>query len=210
MAKKSKKFDYFDAFERQAKLTVKEAKLLVKAIENYKPGESFDSLMSKAHEVEHDGDEITHAIFTAIATDFITPIEREDIMTLAQFLDDILDYIEDVMQRFYMYDIDEMHEHTLEFARIIEKSCIAVQDAMSGFRHFKKAKNFRQRIIEINTLEEEADEFYIQIIRDMHKKDKDDPIKILVWSQIFARMEKCTDACEHTADTMRTIMLKNS
>ena len=211
MAKKhSKKLDYFDAFKRQAELAVKEAKLLTHTIENFNRDLDMGALLEEAHAIEHQGDEISHAIFTAIAVDFVTPIEREDIIMLTQFLDDILDYTEDVFQRFYMYDIEDIHEHTLEFARIIERGAIAVLDAMEDFRDFKKSKNFKQRLIEINTLEEEADAFYIKIIREMHQKDKDDPLRILAWSQIFARMERCTDACEHTADTMRTIMLKNS
>lgn len=208
--KKSNRFDYFDAFERQAELAAREAKVLIKTIEEFPPQGGMESVMMKAHELEHEGDEISHTIFTAIATDFITPIEREDIMMLTQCLDDILDYIEDVIQRFYMYDVDEMHEDALAFARIIEKSCKALDGAMEDFRNFKKSKDFKKRIIEINTLEEEADAFYMKIIRDMHIKDKENPLRIVTWSQLFARMEKCTDACEHTADIMRTIMLKNA
>lgn len=210
MARKEKKLDYFDAFERQAELAVKEAGVMIEAIKNYVPGEQFEVVLEKAHALEHEGDEICHSIFTAIATDFITPIEREDIIMLTQYLDDILDYIEDVLQRFYMYDVEVIHEHTLELALIIEKGCVAIQRAMEDFRNFKKSKNFTQQLIEINSLEEEADEFYMETIRDMHKKDKDDPLGIMVWSQIYARMERCTDACEHAADIMRTIMLKNS
>jgi len=210
MAKKSKKLDYFSAFAKQAKLATEEAKILIEAIENFKDCESLEEVMQRAHAIENEGDEICHDIFTAIATDFITPIEREDIMQLTQFLDDILDYIEDVMQRFYMYDIEGMHDNALEFAQIIIKSCQAIEAAMEDFRNFKKSKNFRQRLIEINSFEEDADALFMRIMRDMHINDKDDPLKILVWSQIFARMERCTDACEHTADTMRTVMLKNS
>ncbi|MGI6106143.1 MAG: DUF47 domain-containing protein [Raoultibacter sp.] len=210
MAKKSKKFDYFDAFERQAELAVKEAKLLIKTIEDFSPDTNMEKVLEKAHVIEHEGDDICHATFTAVATDFITPIEREDIVELSQYLDDILDYIEDVMQRFYMYDIDSIHENTLEFAHIILKGCEALCDAMEDFRNFKKSKNFKQRLIEVNTLENEADAFYMKVTRDMHKKDRDDPLRVLVWTQVFSCMERCTDACEHTADSMRTIMLKNS
>ena len=210
MAKLSKKLDYFDAFEQQADLVIEEAVLLVEAIESYKSCNELESIMERAHDIENKGDVICHDIFTAIATDFITPIEREDIMQMTQFLDDIIDYTEDVIQRFYMYDIEVMHESTLEFAKIIEKGSRAIKAAMDDFRNFKKSKNFTQRIIEINSLEEEADALFMHIMRSMHTKDKNDPLKILVWSQLFARMERCTDACEHVADTMRTIMLKNS
>lgn len=210
MGKKAKKFDYFDAFERQVELAVKEAKLLINTIEEFSPETDLEKILEKAHAIEHEGDDVCHATFTAVATDFITPIEREDIVMLSQHLDDILDYIEDVMQRFYMYDIDSIHENTLEFAHIIVKSCDALCNAMEDFRNFKKSKNFKQRLIEVNKLENEADAFYMTVTRDMHQKDRDDPLRVLEWTQIFSCMERCTDACEHAADSMRTIMLKNS
>ncbi len=211
--KKQKKFDYFTAFENQIKLACKEAELLTETIKGFKDlnnPEDLQKIMVRAHDIEHEADEICHDVFTAIATDFITPIEREDIVSLTQFFDDILDYIEDVVQRFFMYDILEMHEDALEFAEIIEKSCNALNNAMDDFRNFKKSKNFRQRIIDINSFEEDADADYMKIIRHLHVEHKDDPLYVLTWTQLFMRMEKCTDACEHAADTMRLVMLKNS
>ncbi|MCL2888921.1 MAG: DUF47 family protein [Eggerthellaceae bacterium] len=210
MAKSSKRLDYFDAFKKQADLIVEEAKILIEAIEGFTNCEDHAAVMKRAHDIENQADEICHSLFTAIATDFITPIEREDIISLALFLDDIIDYIEDVIQRFYMYDVDSMHPKAIEFARLIEAGSYAVEGAMEDFRNFKKSKNFSKSIVDINSLEEEADDLYISIIRDLHVNDKDDPLKILVWSQIFGLMEKCTDAYEHAADTMRAVMLKNS
>ena len=210
MAKKSKKLDYFVSFKDQAQLAIEESELLIESVKGFKDCEGLEDVLLRAHAIENQGDEICHDVFTAIATDFITPIEREDIMQLTQFLDDILDCIEDVMQRFYMYDITDMHKDALEFAEIIEKSCHAIAVAMEDFRNFKKSKTFRQSLIEINSFEEDADALYMRVIRDMHINDKDDPLRILTWSQIFSRIERCTDACEHAADTMQTVMLKNS
>ncbi|MEA5020953.1 MAG: DUF47 family protein [Gordonibacter sp.] len=208
MAKKHK-FDYFDQFEKLSELTVKEADLLIEAIKGFTAAEDLRPVMERAHELEHEGDEINHAIFQTVATDFITPIEREDIIELAQFLDNIIDYIEDVMQRFYMYDIHVMHEDALEFACLIKKSCEALDKAMEDFRNFKKSKTFKQLIIDVNTYEEEADQLFLKVIRKLHTQDRESPMRVLVWTQIFDRMEKCCDACEHTADTMSTILLKN-
>lgn len=208
MAKKHK-FDYFDQFEKLSELTVKEADLLIEAIEGFTTAEDLMPAMTRAHELEHDGDEINHAIFQTVATDFITPIEREDIIMLAQFLDNIIDYIEDVLQRFYMYDIHDMHDDAQEFACLIKKSCKALSKAMVDFRNFKKSKTFKQLIIDVNTYEEEADQLFLKVNRKLHTVDREHPMRVLVWSQIFDRMEKCCDACEHTADTMSTILLKN-
>ena len=80
---------------------------------------------------------------------------------------------------------------------------------MEDFRNFKKSKTFKQLIVDVNTYEEEADRLYLKVIRKLHTEDNDNPMRVLVWSQIFDRMEKCCDACEHVADTMSTILLKN-
>lgn len=209
MGKKKRRFDYFDAFKKLSELTVEEADLLISSIEGFGKAEDLREVLDRAHEIEHRGDELNHEIFKTVATDFITPIEREDIIELTQHLDDVIDYIEDVMQRFYMYDIHFMHGNALEFAQLIKKGCVALDKAMDDFRNFKKSKKFRELIVKVNTYEEEADQLLIKVIRDLHTTDRDRPMTVLVWSQIFNRMEKCSDACEHVADNMSTILLKN-
>ena len=206
---KKHKFDYFDAFEKQTKLAVQEADLLIEAVEKFTEAEKLKEVMERAHELEHEGDEINHAILKTVATDFITPIEREDIIELSQRLDNIVDFIEDVMQRFYMYDVHFMHHDAEEFACLIKKSCEALDKAMVDFRNFKKSKTFKQLIVDVNTYEEEADQLYMHVTRKLHTHDKENPMRVLVWSQIFDRMERCCDACENVADTMNTVLLKN-
>lgn len=208
MAKK-RKFDYFDAFEKQTKVAEQEADLLIEAIDNFTSAKALEESMERAHRLEHSGDEINHEIFRTVATDFITPIEREDIIELTLDLDNIADYIEDVMQRFYMYDVHFMHEDAREFAVLIKKCCEALDEAMEDFRNFKKSKQFKQLIVNVNTYEEQADQLYMRVMRSLHTVDRENPMRVIVWSQIFERMERCCDACEHAADTMDTILLKN-
>ena len=93
------KFDYFGAFEQHSKLAVAESALLVETIEQFTEASALEKNTQKAHEIEHEGDTINHKIFKTVATDFITPIDREDIIEMCQALDDIVDDIEDVMLR---------------------------------------------------------------------------------------------------------------
>lgn len=208
MAKKDR-FDYFDAFEKQAKLAVKEAEVLLDAVRGFESADELHALMDRAHKIEHEGDEINHAISHSVATDFITPFDREDILDLAHRLDATIDYIEEVIRRFYMYDVTAMHDHTEEFAKLIKKSCEAVLDAMGDFRNFKKNKHFKKLIIKINDVEEEGDRLYMDVIRHLHTVERDDYMQVHVWTQIFDRMERCCDACEEVSNIMEDVMLRN-
>lgn len=209
MSKKHHKFDYFDNFEKQAEIAVEEADLLIEALENFTKAEDLKSYMDRAHQIEHRGDEVNHVILENVATDFITPIEREDIIELAKCLDNIIDYIEDVIQAMYMYDVHIIPEGTKEFADLIRKGTGALKKAMGDFRSFKKSKKFRALVRDVSDYEEVADHLFLKVIRTLHTTDRNNPMRAHVWSSVFERMEKCSDACEHAADTMSTIMLKN-
>ena len=209
MAKK-KKFNYFDAFEQQVDIASEEADILIEAIENFTTADSMDALLARAHEVENRGDEANHQIRVNVSADFITPIEREDILELAQDLDDITDKIEGIIQRFYMFDIHYMHPQALEFAIIIKKSVQALRKSMDSFREFKKVKKIRAMVQDVNNLEEQADGLYMQTIRTLYTEDaKNDAVHVEVWSRLFDRLEGACDACKTVADTMSVIMLKN-
>ncbi len=211
MAKKNK-FNYFDAFQDQVTVAAEEADLLIEAIESFTSAEDLKSLLERAHEIEHRGDEINHMIRTYVSTDFITPIDREDIVELAQRLDDVTDNIEGILQRFYMFDIHFMHNRAMEFAVIIKKSLKALSKSMDSFREFKKVKKIRAMVQDVNDLEEQADELYMEVIRQLYTDDAEkaeNAVRVEVWSRLFDRLEGTIDSCKEVADTVATIMLKN-
>ena len=208
MARKQK-FDYFDAFDRQAGLAVQEASLLVEIVENFESPESLECYLLRAHEIEHEGDLVCHDIYATLSSDFITPIEREDILTMAQTLDDVIDYLEGTIQRFYMLSVKEMHPDVLEFAQLLQRSTRSLAAAMEDFRNFKNSKKLRQLMIDVSDVEEEADVLHMRVIHDLFSKE-DDMREVLIWDKIFKRMENAADGCERVADIMSNVMLKNS
>lgn len=208
MAKKAK-FDYFDAFEQQAEIAAEEADILIEAIEKFTVAEDLKEVLERAHVIEHKGDQINHEILTSVSVDFITPIEREDIIELASRLDDITDMIEGTLQRFYMFDVHFMHPRATEFAHIIKKSLKALRKSMDSFREFKKVKKIRAMVEDVKEQEELADALYIETIRELYTAEELDAVRVEVWSRLFDRLEATVDACEEAADTMANIMLKN-
>ncbi len=209
MAKKDR-FNYFDAFENQVGIAEEEIEVLIEAIEGFTSTDNLQPILEKAHEIEHRGDYINHIILTNVSTDFITPIERGDIIELAQNLDNLTDMIEGIIQRFYMFDIHFMHPQAIEFAQIIKKSLKALRKSMGTFREFKKVKKIRAMVEDVNQYEEQADALYVQTIRHLYTVDAlNDAVRVEVWSRLFDRLEATCDACETVADTMANIMLKN-
>ncbi|MDR0888470.1 MAG: DUF47 family protein [Coriobacteriales bacterium] len=203
------KFNYFDAFERQIAYACKEADFLHRIFREFKIEDVPENQVAM-HEIENAADGENHEIFQHLALEFVTPIDREDIIELANHLDDIIDYIEDVMQRLYMFNITYIPREAVEMAVLIEKSVSALQAALKDFRNFKKSKTLDQLLINVNDYEEEADRLYLDAIRGLYTDHTDDPIYVLGWNNIFSHMEKCCDACENTATAMGTIIMKNS
>jgi uncharacterized protein Yka (UPF0111/DUF47 family) len=203
------KYDYFSSLEKQTEFAREEAQMLVRLLNNFNPA-TLPAEVEAMHVIENAADLQNHELFTHIATEFLTPLDREDIAEIAHRLDDIVDYIEDIPQQLYMYDVQEIYPHAQEMAAIIERAAIALVSALCEFRNFRKSSALETRIIEVNDLEEEADELYMRSIRDLYKNHADNPVFIMAWSNIFLRMERCIDACENVCDMMGTIVLKNS
>lgn len=208
---KKVKFNYFKAYEKLTGLAIKEADLLIETCENFKDLESLSPAMSKMHEYENAGDSINHDIFASAAVDFVPPIDREDIVELAQALDNVLDYIDDVLGHMQIYAIRTMPEDALEFMNLILKSCKALDELAGEFSSFKKNKKVKHLIVDINSYEEEGDKLYKQAELNLHLDypNTNDIMHVLVWSRIFERMEKCCDAIEHSANIINTIIMKN-
>ena len=203
------RFDYFDAIENIVEYACKGAEKLVHIVRNYDPESIFEQ-MNEMHKIENDADIVNHEINDRLAVEFITPIDRDDILALSQCLDQVVDSIEELTMRFYMYDIQKMHHSATDMVMLIEKSVNALRVAMVDFKNFKKSKTIQKLLIDVSDYEEAADKTYVMALRRLHVEHRDDPLYVMEWDAVIARMEKCCDACAHAADMMSTIITKNS
>ena len=208
MAKKNK-LNYFKAYEELTELCIKEAEILIDVCDTLESYEQIPDFMTKMHECENRGDDINHDIFEFVATDFVPPFDREDIVELAQALDNVLDYIDDVLGHMYIYAVRTMPESAKEFSALILKLCKALNDATKQLHNSKKNKHFKQLLVDINSYEEEGDHLYREAELNLHTKENAEIMHVVVWSKIYERMEKCCDAVEHAANIISTILMKN-
>jgi len=200
--------NYFEIFVKLSEYSCQAADLLNEIMNNYHADE-LQEKMKKMHEIEHSADEARHAMISRLVREFITPIEREDIMAMADSIDNVTDTIEDVLMRMYMFNIKHIREHALKITDVIVKCCNALREALSEFHNFRKSQKLHNLIVEINNLEEEGDRLFMEATRNLYVTCKD-YIEVAAWDQTFHYMEKCCDACEDVADVIANVVMKNS
>lgn len=193
-------------FLSQIAFTKEVVKLLSALIDDYK---DIDKKIQKIHEVEHEGDKVYHAIQSELYTAFITPIEREDILELANKIDDLTDSVEDIAIRFNVFNIKKMRKEAADFIKIISACCTQIELALGEFRTFKKSKSISSYIVEINRLEGEGDALYQKALYNLFTTEQS-AIEIIKWRETFDIMENCCDTCEDVANTLGAVIMKNS
>ncbi|HNZ14550.1 MAG TPA: DUF47 family protein [Anaerolineaceae bacterium] len=200
--------NYFKMFIDIAADAITAATHLKETINNYDP-EKIHEQMLAMHEVEHAADNKKHQMMEKLIAEFITPIEREDIITLSWALDDVLDYMEEIYQILFMHNVKSMREEALVFGELIYQSTVALKTCFDEFEHFKRSKILPKRLIEVNAIEEKADKLYIDAVRRLHL-DESDPSKVHTWSVLFLQLERTIDRIEQVADTIELVIMKNS
>ena len=206
MSKKSDSY-YFQNFIECVECGCQAAKMLEDNLNHFDTGLLQDKL-DELHRIEHDADKKKHEMMAVLVKAFITPIEREDIILLSQSIDEVTDKIEDVLIRIYINNVQQIRPEALAFIKVIIRCCEALKEVMEEFADFRKSKTLHGLIIEINALEE-GDRLFIESMRRLHA-EVTDPIEIIAWREIYVYLEKCCDACEHVADVVESVIMKNT
>lgn len=199
---------YFENFMDCADLAKKASSYLVSCLENY-DANNLETMLKEMHDIEHSADLKKHEMNEALAKAFVTPVDREDLDMLSQQLDNVLDLLEEVMQKLFIYDIKEIDPPAIEYAKNMVRGCELLYEIMADFENFKKSKKLRSLIIECNDIEEVCDRLYLASVHELTKKSTD-PLTTLCWYKIYDRLEACADACEHVAECVGSIILKNT
>lgn len=198
-----KEDQYFSLFSQMTAKIQEAADLLVEMMAG--SPDNFDMLSKKIKSVEHECDEITHNITIKLNKSFITPFDREDIYTLSVALDDICDYIDAAARAVVMYDIHESDEFAKELAVVLQKQATEIHGAVS---HLKASKGMEQNLLDIQRLENDADEVYFRAMAALFKNT--DAVKIIKWKELYEILENGTDRCESVGNIIESIILKHN
>ncbi|MBQ9162616.1 MAG: DUF47 family protein [Clostridia bacterium] len=199
---------YFENYSSCAELAKKAAAYLVECLENYNAND-LEKMLKEMHVFEHNADIKKHEMNETLAKAFVTPVEREDLDMLSQQLDNVLDTIEEVLQKLYIYDVKTIQPAAIEYAKNIVRASELLGDIMVEFENFKKSKKIRALIIECNDVEEDCDKLYLTSMHNL-TKNSTDVLTTVSWYKIYDCLEACADACEHVSECVGSIVMKNT
>jgi predicted phosphate transport protein (TIGR00153 family) len=197
---------FFEHFEHQGKKTVEGCRAFLDMVDN---PTDLEAKAERVKQIEHECDEITHAVVEGLHKTFITPIDRNDIYRLITKMDDIMDLVEAAAERLALYDLPVMTKEVGDLARCLVSSAEHVLGAVSSIRDLGKPNGILEHCVEINRLENVADTLLRSALARLFREEKD-PISVIKWKEIYETLESATDRCEDVANIVEGVVLENS
>lgn len=198
---------FFPLFESDAHNLLQASVLLMELMNSTNPHD-HDRLNKEIRAVEHKGDEITHKTYIQLNKSFITPFDREDIHQLTAHIDDVVDTINGISRRIWLYKpkklipiYKEMAELIHEGAKELETAVVCLKDATANR---KKIMGVCERV---TAIEHEADELYFKGVSELFDNEEDTK-ELLKNNKILELLERCVDEEEDVTDTLKAILIK--
>jgi predicted phosphate transport protein (TIGR00153 family) len=197
--------EFYDLFEQETANLVVAGEKLVDLFNNY---ENVEAKAKELKDLEHRGDVITHEIIARVHRTFVTPIDSEDITLLAHSLDDVMDFIEAAGRTANLYRIAKPTERARELASIVAKVTVKLNEVMPQLRHRDKFKWILEQCVEINTLENEADDVQHAALAELFEVCRADACEVIKWRELYQHLEDATDRGEDVANVLEGVVLK--
>ncbi len=168
-----------------------------------------DEIVKLVKDLEHEGDSITHRLFSELNAKFVTPLDREDIHELASALDDVLDHLNGAAGRFSLYKLKRCPPRMVELIDVISSSIEQLHAGVALLRDLTDYEAMQVVLRKVNEYENEADAIFESAVAELFEKEKD-PIAVIKMKEIYVGLETATDMCEDAANVLEGILIKNA
>ncbi|MDB5171306.1 MAG: hypothetical protein JWO87_598 [Phycisphaerales bacterium] len=196
---------FFDLFEGLGKYAIEAAKHL-KDLANDFPDIADD--IQRIRQAEHGADELAHSALERLDRTFITPFDREDIHTLVNELDDIVDNVDALAKRFTLYHVERMEPMFITQCDVLIQATTVLCGAVGMLRKTLKLSDLSQKLIEVHRLESVGDDNHHAAISDLYS-GKHDALHVMKWKELYDYIENAIDGCEDVTNVIERIVLKN-
>ena len=204
--------NFFDMFIQHADRIVDAARAFSNLVEHYNDLKLRDQYTQEVDKAERAADRVTHEVSKAIHKTFITPIDREQIHSLINDMDDVADLIQDSAETMALYDVQHMTEEIKHLTSLSLRCCERVREAVRQLSQIAEPKHAEAALKiceEIDKLESDADRVMRSAMSRLFREESD-VRELIKLKAIYELLESITDRCEDVANDIEGIVLENS
>ena len=158
-------------------------------------------------ELEHDADRVISELISMTNSMFVTPYDRDDLITLAFKVDDVADAAENAAELLGLYGIELPTRQSFELCDILVSATEELAQLLGGLKDVRASS---ARVIAIKELEDRGDEVARAARASLFKDDRIDPGIVIRWKDIYEALEDAIDACDTAASRVGNILVKNA
>jgi uncharacterized protein len=201
-----KEEDFFGLFQQMSDNALEATQVLLALTEDFS---RLEYAVTKIEELEHKGDNAVHEVMRRLNTTFVTPLlmDREDILHLSEYLDDITDHIKAIIDRFRVYEVTEATSYSQRIAALLLQAAQCLRDNLYALEGLRPGSNPYCAII--NDLENQGDAVLREALGSLFREEPD-ARNIIKWKDIYEMMEESLDNCEDAANLVETLVVKNA
>jgi len=204
--------NFFDMFNQHAARIVEAAHAFAKLVANYSDPALREQYMRQVDEAERAADRVTHDVNRLIHKTFITPIDRDQIHTLINTMDDVADLLQDSSETMSLYDVRTVNEEIVRLTDLSVRCCERVKEAVAligALADAATAEAALKTCEEIDRLESDADRVMRAAMSRLFREEPD-VREVIKLKAIYELLETITDKCEDVANVIEGIILEHS
>lgn len=195
--------EFYDLFARAGQNALETARLVERRFRDHP---SSDVTQDQVKAFESAGDTLTRDLINLLNTQYITPLDRDDIFLLATEIDDVVDYLEEASDLLGLYGVEMPTRHAVEQCAVIVRAC---ERLASACENLKGMRGVQEALVELKSFEDEGDQVLRDALASLFRDERIDPLIVIRWKDIYEALERALDACETAANVIANILVKN-
>jgi len=206
---KPREMIFFDMLESSVENLLEASKLFEREFVSKSHSSQWGDLRRNMKDLEHVGDEITHNIVDRLNRTFVTPIDRDDLLSLAHALDDVVDCLDGVCERLVLYKVTKVMPLAIQLAHMAVLGSEQLMLLIHSLRNMSNTKTINKQIQACMELENQADAVFTQALAEIFEDPKD-PIDLIKWKEILTLLEDATDRIELVSKVVSSTVMRNA
>lgn len=206
-----KKSKIFETLSAQAVKIEEAADIFQKMVNDFN---DIEGMAEKLKIAENEADGLVHDIKVDVEKTFLLPIDKDDAQNLTEYLDNVIDNIEQTANRIHIYRIPKTDDVLKGFAELIKEAVTQIRKGLDLIKNRKQnTQNFIDCFQEIHTIENKGDHLHRNALEKLMNTLEGNNVcqNILLTikiKEIYQTLEDTLDECEKIANLFEAIRIK--